>query len=127
MKFSNGEKFDAAAAKANFDAILANRERHARLELANQITAVEDIAPNQLKITLKDAYYPILQELALPRPFRFIAPSQFKDGGTKDGIIKPIGTGPWILTESRLSEKDEFIRNESYWGKNRFMNPLRLK
>lgn len=86
-------------------------------ELANQITAVEDIAPNQLKITLKDAYYPILQELALPRPFRFIAPSQFKDGGTKDGIIKPIGTGPWILTESRLSEKDEFIRNESYWGK----------
>ncbi|HDU8496085.1 nickel ABC transporter, nickel/metallophore periplasmic binding protein [Morganella morganii] len=117
VTFSNGEKFDAAAAKANFDAILANRERHAWLELANQITAVEDIAPNQLKITLKDAYYPILQELALPRPFRFIAPSQFKDGGTKDGIIKPIGTGPWILTESRLSEKDEFIRNESYWGK----------
>ncbi|EDV0150153.1 nickel ABC transporter, nickel/metallophore periplasmic binding protein, partial [Salmonella enterica subsp. enterica] len=56
-------------------------------------------------------------ELALPRPFRFIAPSQFKDGGTKDGIIKPIGTGPWILTESRLSEKDEFARNELYWGK----------
>ena len=59
--------------KANFDAIsLANHRKASRpsCELANQITAVEDIAPNQLKITLKDAYYPILQELALPRPFR---------------------------------------------------------
>lgn len=117
VKFSNGEKFDAAAAKVNFDAILANRERHAWLELANQIIAVEDIAPNQLKITLKDAYYPILQELALPRPFRFIAPSQFKEGGTKDGIVKAIGTGPWVFADSRLSEKDEFVRNELYWGK----------
>lgn len=116
VKFSNGEVFDAAAAKANFDAVLANRERHAWLELANQITSAEALEPYKLKLTLKDAYYPILQELALPRPFRFIAPSQFKDGGTKDGIVAPIGTGPWKLVETRLGEKDEFVRNEGYWG-----------
>jgi nickel transport system substrate-binding protein len=38
-----------------------------------------------------------LQELALPRPFRFIAPSQFKDNETLHGIKAPIGTGPWVL------------------------------
>ncbi|WP_081381178.1 nickel ABC transporter substrate-binding protein [Rhodovulum sulfidophilum] len=114
--FSNGEIFDAAAAKANFDAVLANRSRHAWLELANQIVAAEVVAPFTLRLRLKDAYYPTLQELALPRPFRFIAPSQFVDGGTRDGILAPIGTGPWVLTETSLGEHDVFRRNDRYWG-----------
>ncbi|MGE1157061.1 ABC transporter substrate-binding protein, partial [Pseudomonas kitaguniensis] len=116
VKFSNGETFDAAAAKANFDAVLANRSRHAWLELANQIVSTEVVDPYRLKVTLKEAYYPLLQELALPRPFRFVAPSQFKNGGTKDGIVAPVGTGPWKLTETLLGERDVFTRNDGYWG-----------
>lgn len=116
VKFSNGETFDAAAAKANFDAVLANRSRHAWLELANQIVSAEVVDPYRLKVTLKEAYYPLLQELALPRPFRFVAPSQFKNGGTKDGIVAPVGTGPWKLTETLLGERDVFTRNDGYWG-----------
>lgn len=116
VSFSNGEPFDAAAAKANFDAVLANRPRHAWLELANQIVSAEVAGPHLLRLTLKDAYYPVLQELALPRPFRFVAPSQFIEGGTKDGIAAPVGTGPWMLTETLLGERDVFARNETYWG-----------
>ena len=116
VRFSNGEVFDAAAAKANIDAVLANRARHGWLELANQIVSAEVVDPHRLKLTLKHAYYPLLQELALPRPFRFIAPSQFKNGGTADGIVEPIGTGPWKLTETSLGERDVFERNDSYWG-----------
>lgn len=82
MAFSNGEPFNAQAAAANFQAVLANRQRHAWLELANQITDVRALSATELQITLKSAYAPLLQELALPRPFRFIAPSQFIDGGT---------------------------------------------
>jgi nickel transport system substrate-binding protein len=41
---------------------------------------VRALSDTQLQITLKSAYYPFLQELALPRPFRFIAPSQFVEG-----------------------------------------------
>ncbi|MBT9383582.1 nickel ABC transporter substrate-binding protein [Pseudooceanicola sp. CBS1P-1] len=116
VRFSNGEAFDAAAAKANVDAVLANRARHAWLELANQITKAEVLAPFTLRLRLKDPYYPALQELALPRPFRFVAPSQFRDGGTKDGITAPIGTGPWVLAETSLGEHDIFTRNPHYWG-----------
>ncbi len=72
--FSNGEPFNARAAVANFRAVLANRQRHARLELTNQITDVQALSDNELQITLKSAYYPFLQELALPRPFRFYRP-----------------------------------------------------
>lgn len=82
VAFSNGEPFNAQAAAANFQAVLANRQRHAWLELANQITDVRALSATELQITLKSAYAPLLQELALPRPFRFIAPSQFIDGGT---------------------------------------------
>jgi hypothetical protein len=46
--------------------VLANRQRHAWLELANQITDVRALSETQLQITLKSAY-PFLQELALPR------------------------------------------------------------
>ena len=116
VRFSNGETFDAAASKANFDAVLANRARHSWLELANQIVSAEVVDAGRLRLTLKDAYYPLLQELALPRPFRFVAPSQFRNGGTADGIAAPIGTGPWKLTETLLGERDVFIRNEDYWG-----------
>lgn len=116
VRFSNGDVFDAAAVKANIDAVLKNRPRHSWLELANQIVSAEVVAPDRVRITLKDAYYPLLQELALARPFRFVAPSQFKDGGTADGISAPIGTGPWKLTETRLGERDVFTRNDNYWG-----------
>ncbi len=44
VTFSNGEPFNAQAAVANFQAVLANRQRHAWLELANQITDVRHSA-----------------------------------------------------------------------------------
>ena len=116
VQFSNGEPFNAQAAVANFQAVLANRQRHAWLELTNQITDVRALSDTQLQITLKSAYYPFLQELALPRPFRFIAPSQFVEGGTLHGINAPIGTGPWVLTTSKLNQYDILVRNERYWG-----------
>ncbi len=116
VTFSNGEVFDAQAAAANFRVVLDNRQRHAWLELVNQIVEVKALNKNELQITLKSAYYPFLQELALPRPFRFIAPSQFKDNETLHGIKAPIGTGPWVLTASKLNQYDVLERNARYWG-----------
>lgn len=52
----------------------------------------------------------------MPRPFRFIAPSQFKNNETLNGIKAPVGTGPWVLKESKLNQYDVLVRNEHYWG-----------
>lgn len=127
VTFSNGEAFDARAAAENFRAVLDNRQRHAWLELTNQITGVKALDKTTLQITLKDAYYPFLQELALPRPFRFIAPSQFKDNETMHGIKAPIGTGPWVLKESKLNQYDVLVRNEHYWGEKPKIQKITVK
>ena len=127
VTFSNGEPFNAPAAAANFHAVLDNRQRHAWLELTNQIVAVEATGPYRLQITLKSAYYPFLQELALPRPFRFIAPSQFKDGGTRGGIRAPIGTGPWVLKTSAPNQYDVLVRNARYWGNKPAIRQITVK
>lgn len=116
VTFSNGEAFDAKAAAENFRAVLDNRKRHAWLELANQIVEAKALSAHELQITLKSAYYPFLQELSLPRPFRFIAPSQFKNNETMNGIKAPIGTGPWVLKTSKLNQYDVLVRNDRYWG-----------
>ena len=127
VTFSNGEPFDAQAAAENFRAVLDNRQRHAWLELVNQIVDVKALSKTELQISLKSAYYPFLQELALPRPFRFIAPSQFKDNETLRGIKAPIGTGPWVLKETKLNQYDVLVRNERYWGEKPQIKQITVK
>lgn len=114
--FTDGTPFDAAAVKANFDAILANRPRHEWLELTQQIESTAAPDAKTFRLTLKRAYYPTLQELALPRPFRFVSPKAMIDGATVNGIKAPVGTGPWRLVTTKLGESDLFERNTSYWG-----------
>jgi len=117
VRFSDGTAFDANAVKKNFDAIMANAKRHDWLNIVNEIH--ETSAPNDrtFKLMLKNPYYPTLQDLTLIRPFRFLAPSAFPESGnTAEGIRKPVGTGPWILAESKLAEYDVFVRNDLYWG-----------
>jgi nickel transport system substrate-binding protein len=117
VAFSDGAPFNAVAVKKNLDAVLANGERHAWLELTPLIREVQALDEYTVRIVLSQPYTPILEDLSLIRPFRFISPSAFPDSGsTADGITAPIGTGPWKLVKTRLGEYDIFERNEDYWG-----------
>lgn len=117
VRFSNGDPFNGQVVKLNHDAILANRQRHAWLELIAQMQKTEVISEYVVKVVLKQPYYPILYDLALVRPVRYLCPAAFpKSGNTAEGLSAPIGTGPWKLTESKLGEYDIFERNEAYWG-----------
>lgn len=114
--FSDGNKFNAQSVKANFDAILENRERHSWIEAAILIEEVEVIEEYEFKIKISEAYYPFLTELSLTRPFRFISPSSMINGSTKDGVNGYIGTGPYVLSENKTDEYSIFKVNENYWG-----------
>lgn len=115
--FSDGQPFNAEAVKRNIDAVLTNRARHAWLELVAQIDAVDILDPFTVRLTLKGPYYPVLQELALIRPLRFLSPAAIPESGsTVEGIKAPIGTGPWKLVETKRGEYDIFVANERYWG-----------
>ncbi|AFL69437.1 nickel ABC transporter substrate-binding protein [Sulfurospirillum barnesii] len=116
VKFSDGSAFNAHVVKQNIDAIVDNRPRHAWLELVNQIVSGEVVDEFTYKLNLKNPYYPTLTELAMTRPFRFIAPSCFMEGGSKNGVSCYVGTGVWVLVEHEKNARALFKRNPSYWG-----------
>lgn len=117
MKFSDGEKLDAHAVKANFDAIMENKNRHTWLELMSLMTNYEATDDNTFVITLSKPYYPLLTELGVTRPFAMISPKAMKDGKhTKDGVDAYIGSGPYKLTEVVTDKYAVFEANENYWG-----------
>ncbi|GHU42396.1 nickel ABC transporter, nickel/metallophore periplasmic binding protein [Spirochaetia bacterium] len=117
VTFSDGEPFNAAAVEQNFKAIMGNAGRHAWLGITDKIEKYEAVSTLEFRLTLNAAYYPCLDDLALPRPFTFLSPKAFPlDGDTSKGIKAAIGTGAWKLVETALGEYDLFERNDTYWG-----------
>lgn len=127
VKFTDGTPFNAEAVKLNFDAVLANGKRHAWLEMVKQIDHGEVIGEFTYKLVLKQPYYPLLEELGLTRPFRFISPKAFVNGTTKDGVNGYAGTGPWILSEHKENQYAVFTANKEYWGAKPKLDTVRWK
>jgi nickel transport system substrate-binding protein len=117
VKFTDGEPFNAEAVALNFKTVMGNAGRHEWLGITSKIDKYEAVAEYDFRLTLISAYYPALDDLALPRPFRFLSPASFPDDGdTSKAIKSAVGTGPWKLVETKLGEYDLFERNDSYWG-----------
>nr|WP_227935960.1 nickel ABC transporter substrate-binding protein [Alkalihalobacillus deserti] len=117
VKFSDGTSFNAEIVKKNFDTILTNLDLHSWLGFIPMITQTEVVDEHTFKLTLKEPYYPTIQELAVVRPVRFLGEAGFpEDGDTSEGIAQPVGTGPWVLDEYKVDEYAIFKRNENYWG-----------
>lgn len=127
VTFTDGTPFNAEAVKLNMDAIVANRPRHAWLDMVNEIERNEVVDELTYKLVLKHPYYPTLVELGLVRPFRFISPKCFIDGQTKNGVSGYAGTGPWVLTEHKDKQYALFTANEHYWGPKPGLESVRWK
>lgn len=127
VTFTDGEPFNAEAVKLNMDAILENIERHAWLDMVNEMKENVVVDEYTYKLVLKHPYYPTLTELGLTRPFRFISPKAFKDGQTKNGVTSYAGTGPWVLTEHKENQYALFTANEDYWGERPKVKEVRWK
>ena len=92
-----------------------NKKRHAWLELTNIIKSYKVKDEYTFVLNKDHPYEPTLRELALVRTFRFIAPNAMINGGTKDGIKEAIGTGAYILKESKLGVYDKFVANKKHY------------
>lgn len=117
VKFSDGTSFNAEIVKKNFDTILNHMDLHSWLGFLSKISSTEVIDEYTFKMTLTEPYYPTIQELAVVRPVRFLGEAGFPENGdTSKGVVKPVGTGPWILEEHKADEYAIYKRNENYWG-----------
>lgn len=111
VTFHDGTPFDAAAVKWNFDRWLG-APAHGWLPLTERITKVETPDARTVALTLRQAYYPILQELSVIRPVRFLSPRAVDGHGV---FAQPCGTGPWKMA-SLAERRAVLVRNEAYWG-----------
>lgn len=128
VKFTDGTVFNAEIVKKNFDAILKNAATHSWLGFISKIDQTEAVDEYTFKLTLKEPYYPTIQELAVVRPVRFLGEAGFpEDGDTSKGVVKPVGTGPWVLDEYKVDEYAVFKRNENYWGELPTVEKIKVK
>ncbi len=120
--FSNGEIFNANAALKNFQSILKNKTRHSWSALVMTISDVKALDDYTIAIYLAHPYVATLNELSLVRPFRFIAPSMIPNDLdlANNAPKKPIGTGPYMLTDTKVGISDTFSKNPHYWNKEHY-------
>ncbi|MBY0115688.1 nickel ABC transporter substrate-binding protein [Paenibacillus sp. FSL L8-0435] len=117
VKFSDGTPFNAEIVKKNFDAVMKNKDTHSWLGIVGVLDKTEVVNDQTFRMTLTEPYYPVLQDLSVVRPFRFLGEAGFPDDGdTSQGIKEPVGTGPWMLADYKQDEYAVFKRNPNYWG-----------
>nr|WP_246320067.1 nickel ABC transporter substrate-binding protein [Paenibacillus qinlingensis] len=116
VQFHDGEPFNANAVKQNIDAIQANAAKHAWIKLSTKIVNSEVLDEYTLKLVLSEPYSPALLELSMTRPYVFISPKNFVNGGTKDGVSGYKGTGPYMLDIHKTNEYATFVANKNYWN-----------
>ncbi|MBD0381838.1 staphylopine-dependent metal ABC transporter substrate-binding lipoprotein [Paenibacillus sedimenti] len=116
VTFHDGEPFNAEAVKKNIEAVQSNARKHSWIKLSTKIVSVNAADEHTVQLVLSETYYPTLLELAMTRPYAFLSPKDFSNGGTKDGIKGYNGTGPYKLAEHKTDQVAVFKANESYWG-----------
>lgn len=116
VTFHDGAPFNAEAVKKNIDAVQANAERHAWIKLSAKLKQVTVLDEHTVRLELSEPYAPTLLELSMTRPYVFLSPNDFKDGGTKDGVQGHDGTGPYRLAEQKQDQYAVFEANEDYWA-----------
>lgn len=128
VKFSDGTPFNAAIVKKNFDTVMKNSKLHSWLGVINVLEKTEAVDELTFKMTLKEPYYPALQDLSLVRPVRFLGEAGFPDDGdTSKGVKEPVGTGPWMLADYKKDEYAMFTRNPNYWGESPKIEKVTVK
>ncbi len=118
--FSDGEPFTAHAVVKNFDAVFANKKRHAWMELIGRIDSYKALNDHVFSLTLKSPYAATLQELTFVRPLRFLSPRVLESMAKDKANFVPVGTGPWVWKERKKGQYDVFVRHENFWNKAAF-------
>ena len=112
VRFSDGSPWNAQTALLSLHQWVGNEKIASFLGSAGRISSVEATGDLTLVMRLKEPYFPLLQELSLVRPVRFVA----KDGFDATGHYqRPVGTGPFKVVNNTETET-VFERNDYYWG-----------
>lgn len=111
VQFSDGAPLNAEAVSRNLKR-WANQGKYVAVT-ASRMERVETPDEHTVRVTYKDAAYPILTELTYPRPVRFLSPASLTPEG---GFSKPLGSGPWMFDTYEKDKEFSLVPNPRYWG-----------
>lgn len=111
VTFTNGEPFDAAAAKFSLELGAAEPAMSGML---SSIATVEVLDTHRIRV-ITSRPDPLL-ELSFARSSYMVPPAYFQEVGEDEFNAAPVGTGPFQLTERVPGERVVLEPNAGYWG-----------
>lgn len=114
VKFHDGEDFNAAAVKANFDRFLDPKLRLNRYSAYSNIDKVDIVDPQTVRFELKTVMPGFVSRLAATTP-QMICPKALEQYGRNHGLAtRACGTGPYKFVSYSPTEGLVVERNPSY-------------
>jgi peptide/nickel transport system substrate-binding protein len=114
VKFQDGEKLDAEAAKFSLERHLTMQGSFRKPELA-AVDHVEVVDPLTIRLVLKAPFSPLLAQLT-DRAGMMVSPKAAKEAGDKFGL-KPVCAGPYKFVERVQQDRIVVERFADYWDK----------
>ena len=116
IKFTDGEAFNASAVKFSLDRVLATGNTCPLCGPFRMVSSIDAVDPTHVRLNLKKPVAP-LAGLMTEVTFGVIAPNSIAQGtdSYKDQE-KPIGTGPYVLSDRVKGDHVTLTRNDQYWG-----------
>ena len=114
VKFHDGEKLDAEAAKFSLERHLTMQGSFRKPELA-AIDTIEVADPLTIKLHLKTPFSPLIAQLT-DRAGMMVSPKAAKEAGDKFGL-KPVCAGPYKFVERVQQDRIVLEKFADYWNK----------
>ena len=112
VKFTDGQEFNAAAAKKNLDSYIAGTGPYTAKLRGTTVSVVDS---DTIKLTMSAPNPEIVYWLATTGSF-MASPASVGTAGLK---TKPVGSGPYILESSSVGSQYVFTANPNYWDKSK--------
>lgn len=115
VKFSDGEPFNAAAVKANFERVINPDSHLTRYVLYKNIDRIEVVDDLTVKFVLKQPFSAFINQLAHPSGVMMCP--KILNLPKKEIAFNPCGTGPYTLEKYNPAEFLVVKKNPNYWQK----------
>ena len=110
VKFHDGTTFDAEAVKFNIERMLTMKDSRRKAELS-AVAGVEVVAPDQVRLTLKEPFAPLLSVLS-DRAGMMVSPAA---GAKEDFANAPVCAGPYKFVERKARDLIKLTKFADYW------------
>lgn len=110
VTFHDGTPFDAAAVKYNFERMLGMSDSRRKSELS-AVASVEVVTPDQVHLTLKTPFAPLLSVLS-DRAGMMVSPT----AAAKEGFAaNPVCAGPYAFAERKARDLIRLTKYAGHW------------